>query len=136
MPKHFFYNNTNVNSSVDIPVLQESPECRDETSKKSLSFPVSATCESEEQDPTTKLKAFRVRNISRITIAHININSIRNKIDLLAEGVREISILLRYQRLRLMTLFLRVNLLLVILLHQLDLTEQIKEGVYLYILYI
>ena len=31
---------------------------------------------------------FRVRKISRIIIAHININSIRNKFFLLAEGVR------------------------------------------------
>ena len=35
-----------------------------------------------------KLKAFRVRNITRIIISQININSARNKIKLLAEGVR------------------------------------------------
>ena len=45
-------------------------------------------CEREEQDLTTKLKAFRVRNINRIIIVHININLIRNKIDLLAEEIR------------------------------------------------
>ena len=38
---------------------------------------VSATCESEELDFTTKLKTFRVRNIDRINIAHISIHSIR-----------------------------------------------------------
>ena len=47
-----------------------------------------ATSESKEQDFTTKLKTFRVKNINRIIIAHMNVNSIRNKIDLSAEGVR------------------------------------------------
>ena len=88
-PKHSSYDDKNVNSSVDSPILNESPEWRDEPSTESLSFPVFVTCESEEQDLTTKLKAFRVRNINRIIITHINLNSIRNKIDLLAEGVRE-----------------------------------------------
>ena len=88
MPKHSSSNDTNVNSSIDIPILNESPECTNDPSKESLSFHVSAACESEEQDLTIKLKSFRVRNIHRIIIAHININSIRNKIGLLAEGVR------------------------------------------------
>ena len=34
------------------------------------------------------MKTFRVRNINRIIIADINVNSIRNKIYLLSEGVR------------------------------------------------
>ena len=34
------------------------------------------------------MKAFRVRNINRIIIVDINVNSIRNKIYLLSEGVR------------------------------------------------
>ena len=87
-PKHSTYNDTDVNSSFDIPILNESPECRNKPSKESLPFPVSATCESEEQDLTTKLKTFKVRNINSIIIAYIDTNSIRNKVDLLAEGVR------------------------------------------------
>ena len=39
----------------------------------------------------TKLKVFRVRNINRIIIRHININSVRYKIGLLAQGVSQIS---------------------------------------------
>ena len=70
-----------------------------------------ATSESEEQDFTSKLKTFRVKNINRIIIAHMNINSIRNKVDLPAEGVREVLIFSWFQRLRLMTLFVQVNLL-------------------------
>lgn len=57
---------------------------------ESLPYPVSATSESEEQGFTTKLNGFRIRNINRIIIVLININSIWNKIDLLAEVVREI----------------------------------------------
>ena len=54
-PKHFSYNDTNVNSHVNIKNLNESFKCRDRFSNKSLSFPVSTTCESKEQDFTTKL---------------------------------------------------------------------------------
>ena len=39
MPKNSSYDDTNINSSVDIPILNESPEYRDEPSKKSLSYP-------------------------------------------------------------------------------------------------
>ena len=56
--------------------------------RKVCHFTVSAPCESEEQDLTTKLKALRVRNIYTIIITHIHINSIRSKNDLLAEKVR------------------------------------------------
>ena len=35
----------------------------------------------------TTLKEIRVRNPNRVIIAHININSIRNKIEFLSEGV-------------------------------------------------
>ena len=57
--------------------------------KVCLSFPVFVTCGSEEQDRTAKLKVFRVRNINKIIIALININSVKNKIDLLAERFKE-----------------------------------------------
>ena len=39
IPKHSSNDDTNVNSSVDIPILNESPECRDEPSKECLSYP-------------------------------------------------------------------------------------------------
>lgn len=123
-PKHSSHDIENVNTSVDLPILNPLTEI--------LPFPVSTTSESDEQDFTTKLNAFEVRKINRFIIAHINTNSIRNKTDLLAEGVRWYidigDIFLQFQRLRLMTLFLQVNLLLVVLLHHLDVTEQIKKG--------
>ena len=34
IPKHSSNDDTNVNSSVDIPILNESPECRDEPSNQ------------------------------------------------------------------------------------------------------
>ena len=43
---------------------------------ESLPYPVSATSESEEQGFITKLNGFRVRNINKIIIVLININSI------------------------------------------------------------
>ena len=71
-----------------VDTFRESPECSDEPSKESLLFLVSLTCESEGQDITTQVNAFRVRNINISIVAYININSIRNKIDILADGVR------------------------------------------------
>lgn len=68
-------------------LFNESSECRNKPSKECLSVPVSATCETEEQHLMTKLKVFRVRNLKRVIIAHINMNPIRKKTDLLAEGV-------------------------------------------------
>ena len=88
MRKHSSYDNANVNRGVDIPILNEFPECGNEPSKKSLSFLVSVTCELQEQDLTTKLKAFRVININRIITGRINIKSNGNIINLLAKGVR------------------------------------------------
>ena len=121
-PKHSSHDIENVNTSIDLPILNPLTEI--------LPFPVSTTSESDEQDFTTKLNVFEVRKINRFIIAHINTNSIRNKTDLLAEGVRGYidigDIFLQFQRLRLMTLFLRVNLLLVVLLHPLDFTKQKK----------
>ena len=37
----------------------------------------------DEEDPHTALQSLRLKNIDRIILGHININSIRNKIDLL-----------------------------------------------------
>ena len=49
MRKHSSYDNNDVNSNIDNPILNESPEFRDEPSNKTLSFLVSTTCESEEE---------------------------------------------------------------------------------------
>ena len=86
MPKNSSNNNANVKSSVYILILNDSSECRDKLSKESLSFPVSATSESEQHDLTTKLKPLRVRDINRIITTQYHIKSI--KIYLLAQGVR------------------------------------------------
>ena len=54
----------------------------------------------------------------------------------LAEGVRGNIDFLTVSETKIDETFLRVNSLLVVLLHQLDLTEQIKKGLYLNVLYI
>lgn len=52
-----------------VDTLRESPECSDEPSKESLLFLVSPTCESEGQDITTQVNAFRERNINISIVA-------------------------------------------------------------------
>ena len=49
---------------------------------------VSTTTESENSDSKDRLKEIRAKNINRVIIAHLNINSIRNKFELLSEKVR------------------------------------------------
>ena len=51
--------------------------------------PVSVTTVTTKDDFKTKLKDIRITNLNRIVISHININSIRNKFELLAEAVME-----------------------------------------------
>ena len=48
---------------------------------------VSTTTVTSKDDFKTKLKDIRIANLNRIVISHININSIRNKFELLAEAV-------------------------------------------------
>ena len=49
--------------------------------------PVSVTTVAAKDDFKTKLKHIRIANLNRIVTSHININSIRNKFELLAEAV-------------------------------------------------
>ena len=49
--------------------------------------PVSVTTVTTNDDFKTKLKDIRITNLNRIVICHIDINSIRNKFELLAEAV-------------------------------------------------
>ena len=51
--------------------------------------PVSVTTVTTKDDFKTKLKDIRITNLNRIVISHININSIRNKFELLAEAAVE-----------------------------------------------
>ena len=48
---------------------------------------VSITCQSLEDNFKDTLKKLRIKNLNRVIISQININSIRNKIQLLSEGV-------------------------------------------------
>ena len=51
--------------------------------------PVSITTVTSKDDLETKLKDIKIANLNRIVISHININSIKNKFELLAEAVME-----------------------------------------------
>ena len=48
---------------------------------------VSITCQSLEDNFKDTVKKLRIKNLSRVIISQININSIRNKIELLSEAV-------------------------------------------------
>ena len=54
---------------------------------RNMREPLSITTVTSKDDFKTKLKDIRIANLNRIVISHININSIRNKFELLAEAV-------------------------------------------------
>ena len=53
---------------------------------RSMREPVSINTVTTNDDFKTKLKDMRITNLNRIVISHININSIRNKFELLVLG--------------------------------------------------
>ena len=54
---------------------------------KNVNGSVSITCQSLEDNFKQTLKKLRIKNLNRVIISQININSIRNKIELLSEAV-------------------------------------------------
>ena len=54
---------------------------------RNMGEPVSINTVTTNNDFKTKLKDIRITNLNRIVISHININSIRNKFELLAEAI-------------------------------------------------
>ena len=54
---------------------------------RNMREPVSITTDTIKNDFKTKLKDIKITNLNRIIIFHININSIRNKFELLAAAV-------------------------------------------------
>ena len=52
-----------------------------------MSGPVFITCQSVEDNFKDTLKKLRIKNLNRVIISQININSIRNKIELLSEAI-------------------------------------------------
>ena len=62
---------------------------------RNISGSVSITCQSVEDNFKDTLKKLRIKNLNRVIINQININSIRTKIDLSSEGIlRNIDILM------------------------------------------
>ena len=56
---------------------------------RNMREPVSINTVTTNDDIKTKLKDIRIKNLNRIVISHININSMRNKFELLAEAVMD-----------------------------------------------
>ena len=54
---------------------------------RNVSGSVSVTCQSLEDNFKDALKKLSIKNLNRVIISQININSIRNKIELLSEAV-------------------------------------------------
>ena len=63
--------------------------CDTSVSIGSSTKPASTTSESKESEPKSRLQEIRTRNVNRVIIGHLNINSIRNKFKLLSEQVRD-----------------------------------------------
>ena len=62
-----------------------------------------------ESNPSITLKNVRLKNLNKIIIGHLNINSIRHKINLLKPGLKIISIYLLYRKPKLIIPFQKIN---------------------------
>ena len=89
---------------------------------RNIREPLSITTVTSKDDFKTKLKDIRIANLNRIVISHININSIRNKFELLAEAVMGNVDILRFLKQKLINLSQQANLLHLVSLHDIVLT--------------
>ena len=71
---------TNLNANIH--------SCLDQPSTDNISFIEENKESSESISFLNKLKATHIANINRLTIGHININSIRNKFELLSNSIK------------------------------------------------
>ena len=65
--------------------------CLEQSSTDNISFIDENEKSSESTSFLNKLKATRIANINRLMIGHININSIRNKFEMLSNSIKAIS---------------------------------------------
>ena len=99
---------------------------------RNMREPLSITTVTSKDDFKTKLKDIRIDfNLNRTVISHININSIRNKFELLAEAVMGNVDILRFLKQKLINLSQQANLLYLVSLHYIVLTELKREEGYL-----
>ena len=99
---------------------------------RNIREPLSITTVTSKDDFKTKLKDVRIDfNLNRTVISHININSIRNKFELLAEAVMGNVDILRFLKQKLINLSQQANLLYLVSLHDIVLTELKREEGYL-----
>ena len=86
---------------------------------------VSITCQSLEDNFKDTLKKLRIKNRNRVIISQININSIRNKIELSSKAVLGNIDILMVSEIKIDMPLRQVSLSFRVLLHLLDQTEQI-----------
>ena len=87
------------------------------------------TTDTIKNDFKTKLKDIRIPNLNRTVISHINVNSIRNKFEHFAEAVMANVDILMVTETKIDNLFQQANLLYLVSLHHIVLTEiKMEEG--------
>ena len=100
------------------------------TETRNIREPVSIITGTTKDYFETKSKDIRITNLNRVIIFHINRNSARKKLELLAEGIMgNENILMITEKKKLMNLFQQAYLLHLILLNHITFTElKMEEG--------
>ena len=81
---HPFFSNVATECSKTTTILSDDGS---HSLSRNVSGSVSITCQSVEDNFVDTLKRLRIKNLHRVIISQININSIRNEIELLPEAV-------------------------------------------------
>ena len=92
---------------------------------RNISGSASINCQSVEDNFKDTLKKLRINNLNRVIISQININSIRNKIELSSKAVLGNIDILMVSEIKIDMPLRQVSLSFRVLLHLLDQTEQI-----------
>ena len=98
---------------------------------RNIREPVSITTVTTKNEFKTKLKDIRIANLNCIVISHININSIGNKFEFLAEAVTGNVDILIVTKTKIGKFSQQANLLYLVSLHNIVLAELKREEGYL-----
>ena len=98
---------------------------------RNIQEPVSITTVTTKNELKTKLKDIRIANLNCIVISHININSIGNKFEFLAEAVTGNVDILIVTKTKIGKFSQQANLLYLVSLHNIVLAELKREEGYL-----
>ena len=98
---------------------------------RNIREPVSITTVTTKNEFKTKLKDIRIANLNCTVISHINISSIRNKFEFLAEAVTGNVDILMVTKTKIDKFSQQANLLSLVSLHHIVLAELKREDGYL-----